>query len=378
MTSAALQEPPIVSAGAASVEFLRSIPRDFARVHLLLSQGPEEEHERLAVAPTTPPAAIINTATRLGRPVSTRIGDPETIAREIDRAYSERGVVSEATTSTDAEGPAAAQDPAEEIDRLLEHADRDLLSTQGKGPVVRLVDAVLFEALQRGASDVHVQPLADRALVRYRIDGVLHTMRELKPALANSVVSRIKVMGRMDIAERRVPQDGRAAITIGRGSTPSFTPLSQDDDEPRPPTSAARSIDLRISTLPTSYGERAVVRLLESSRGEYLSGFDTLGMPGHVRSAYLERASRASGIVLVTAAVARVKDHGGCCFRCAPALPPPRLRPQHRHHRGPDRIRTLDRWPFHQPVAGQHQEGSHIRHRAASHPPPGPRHCHGR
>jgi general secretion pathway protein E len=125
-------------------------------------------------------------------------------------------------------------------------------------------------------------------------------MRELKPALANSVVSRIKVMGRMDIAERRVPQDGRATITIGRGSTPSFTPLSQDDDEPRPPTSAARSIDLRISTLPTSYGERAVVRLLESSRGEYLSGFDTLGMPGHVRSAYLERASRASGIVLVT------------------------------------------------------------------------------
>jgi type II secretory ATPase GspE/PulE/Tfp pilus assembly ATPase PilB-like protein len=143
--------------------------------------------------------------------------------------------------------------------------------------VIKLVDVLLFEALGRGASDVHIQPLSDRTLIRYRLDGVLHTVRELTGSrdLATAIISRIKVMGKMDIAEKRIPQDGRASVSIGE-----------------------RSIDLRISTLPTSYGERAVLRLLDNS--QQISDFESLGMPPEVESQFLERASRSSGIVLVT------------------------------------------------------------------------------
>ncbi|MCB1185515.1 Flp pilus assembly complex ATPase component TadA, partial [bacterium] len=164
---------------------------------------------------------------------------------------------------------------ADEIDRLLTEADRDLLSTEGKGPVIRLVDAILFEALSRSASDVHIQPLDDRALVRYRLDGVLHTVRELPRTVTGAVVSRIKVMGRMDIAERRIPQDGRATVTIGPPAR------SASDD-----ASGCRAVDLRISTLPTSYGERAVIRLLDNT--QQLCDFDRIGMPSDVCEPFLE------------------------------------------------------------------------------------------
>jgi general secretion pathway protein E len=111
--------------------------------------------------------------------------------------------------------------------------------------------------------------------VRYRVDGVLHDVRTLAPELAVAVVSRVKVMGRMDIAERRVPQDGRATVSIGE-----------------------RPIDLRISTVPTSHGERAVLRLLDHQ--QQLTEFGALGMPPRVAAPFLERARRANGIILVT------------------------------------------------------------------------------
>jgi general secretion pathway protein E len=145
---------------------------------------------------------------------------------------------------------------------------------------VQLVDRLLLDALRRNASDLHVQPLAERTLVRYRVDGVLHTAQELSPEVSLAVVSRIKVMGRMDIAERRVPQDGRATVTVG--------------DAAKAPT-----VDLRISTLPTSYGERAVVRLLSNEQGQWRLGFDELGMPDETQRLYLEAAGRSHGMLLV-------------------------------------------------------------------------------
>ncbi len=266
-------EQPASAAGLraelVSSAFLKCIPRDFAREHLIVSQGIKGGCERLAVALTTDAAVIFNVGVRLEAPVHAYTADPEAIARTIDEAY---GQV--AAGSAPSESPGDDGVP-EEIERLLAEADRDLLSTQGKGPVVRLVDLLLFEALSRRASDVHVQPLDDRSLVRYRLDGVLHTVRELSRALTPAVVSRIKVMGRMDIAERRIPQDGRATVTIGD-----------------------RPVDLRISTLPTSYGERAVLRLLDNTL--QLCAFDHLGMPGDVAERFLERSRRTNGIILVT------------------------------------------------------------------------------
>jgi general secretion pathway protein E len=255
-----------------SPEFLSLIPRDFARDHLVLSRGREGDTEHLLVAERTEPAVIHNVGVRLRVQVTTEIADDEMIANAIDSAYQ-------------VERPVASIDQpegsSEEIDRLLARADRDLLTTEGKGPVVRLVDAILFEALSRHASDVHVQPLEDRSLIRYRVDGVLQTARELPASVTNPLVSRIKVMGRMDIAEKRVPQDGRATVTIGGGER-------------------GRSIDLRISTLPTSFGERAVIRLLDTSGEEHLLSFESLGMPQDVLDRYLDRASRSSGIILLT------------------------------------------------------------------------------
>jgi len=250
--------------------FLELIPRDFAREHLIVSQGEVDSAERLAIAVETDPCAVFNAGVRLGRPVISSEFEAEAIARVIDEAYEARGSLDQAE-----DHPSAPEIDESELDRLISEADRNLLNTSGKGPVVRLVDAVLFDALGRSASDVHVQPLPDRTLIRYRLDGVLHTMRELSPGVTNAVISRIKVMGRMDIAERRVPQDGRAGVTI-----------------------ADRAIDLRISTLPTSYGERAVLRLLDNTR--QLCDLDQLGMLHDVQVQYLDRATRSSGIILVT------------------------------------------------------------------------------
>src|SRR5690606_12249497 len=134
------------------------------------------------------------------------------------------------------------------------------------------------------ASDVHIQPVKGRTLVRYRLDGVLHTVRELPLSLAASVVSRVKVMGRMDVAEVRAPQDGRATVSIG-GSAGA---------------QSGRRVDLRISTLPSTYGERVVIRLLDPARSEALLSFDGLGMPESVQKRYLAQVSKTSGIVLST------------------------------------------------------------------------------
>jgi len=212
---------------------------------------------------------------RLGRRCTTRIADAEVVARHVDALYegARRDGRAGGVGDDDVAGEPGRRNA--ELDHLLRDADRDLLNTQGKGKVIKLVDALLFEALGRSASDLHVQPLADRTLVRYRVDGVLHDMRELGADLAATVVSRIKVMGRMDIAERRIPQDGRATVKIGQ-----------------------RPIDLRISTLPTSYGERAVLRLLDNS--QQLCEFESLGMPDRIARPYLERAGRTNGIILVT------------------------------------------------------------------------------
>lgn len=298
---------------APSDRFLRLIPRDFARAQLIISAGSFQrdgvECERLVVSERTYRAAVFNVGVRLGVPVEITIGHDEQIASKLDEAYSsfaQRGETEARASSDTVSEPEI--DPGE-IDHLVAEADRDLLSTQGKGPIVRLVDAILFEALLRGASDVHVQPLSDRTLVRCRVDGVLQTVRDLPSGLAAGVVSRIKVMGRMDIAERRVPQDGRASVRIGgkSGSGTRDAGLMEDEGgEDRAGVGGVRgngggrSIDLRISTLPTSYGERAVIRLLESSRGAFMTDLGTLGMPDDVRRRFESCVSRPNGIVLVT------------------------------------------------------------------------------
>jgi len=268
---------------APSDRFLAIIPRDFARRHLLVSRGIHQGAERLWIAPTTSPAAVHNVGVRLAAPVEPTPADPDAIAAEIDRHYglaipaASLAVGPDSATHPD---PHLDAHPDAHLDALIARADTDLLSTSGKAPVVRLVDALLFEALGRGASDVHIQPLADRTLIRYRVDGVLHDVRSIPPALTLAVASRVKVMGRMDVAERRLAQDGRATVGLGADGT-------------------RRAVDLRISSFPTSYGERIVLRLLDPARAAHLLDFASLGMPAAAERLYLARAARSSGILLV-------------------------------------------------------------------------------
>ncbi len=139
----------------------------------------------------------------------------------------------------------------------------DLLDTEGRAPIIRLVNHLLFDAVKAGASDVHIQPYEDRVIVRQRIDGVLFDSFEIPKAVQEEVLTRVKVLGKMNIAEKRLPQDGRATVQLGD-----------------------RTVDLRIASLPTSHNERIVIRLLDKSARLYTLG--ELGMPPH----YLRHVSR--------------------------------------------------------------------------------------
>ncbi len=259
--------------------FLSSVTHEFARRHLVLSAGFDGATERLLVAVQTKPWIIHNVGVLLGRPVNAEIAPAEAIAAAIDTAYSGAQHPSDAEQLS-IRGPA---DLEADLQQAVRDAESDLLSTQGKAPSVRLVDLILFEALLKGASDVHLQPVRGRTLVRYRLDGVLHTARELPGTLAASVTCRVKIMARLDVAEQRAPQDGRATVTIGGGDC-----------------AEGRRIDLRVSALPSTYGERVVLRLLDPSRSPHLKSFASLGMSPQIELAYLAQANRTSGIVLST------------------------------------------------------------------------------
>ena len=271
--------------GQPSAEFHAQVSHDFARRHLVLSAGCMEGVEHLLVAELTKPLTVLNIGVLLRRPTRTTVVDPEQLAALIDLAYREAGAtpiqglpLASALVVVD-----GSEDVEADLERAVREAETDLLHTQGKAPAVRLVDLILFEALQRSASDVHVQPARGKTLVRYRLDGVLHTVRELPLSLAASVVSRIKIMASLDVAEQRAPQDGRASVSIGgtRGG-------------------GGRRIDLRVSSLPSTYGERVVLRLLDPSRSPHLQSFAGLGMPAAIEKAYLGLTTRTSGIVLST------------------------------------------------------------------------------
>lgn len=162
---------------------------------------------------------------------------------------------------------AALADSAASID--------DLLDTRDDAPVIRLINALLMEAVKEGASDVHVETQEKRLVIRFRVDGVLRDMIEPPRALAPLLVSRIKVMAKLDIAERRVPQDGRVTLRIG-----------------------GHDVDARVSTIPTQHGERVVLRLLE--KGSLKLDLSGLGMSERDQAVFGRLLERPHGILLVT------------------------------------------------------------------------------
>ncbi len=153
--------------------------------------------------------------------------------------------------------------------------DYDLLAEKEENPIIQMVNAIFLEAIQQGASDVHFEPTEDGLIIRYRIDGILHQRHQPPKGLEAQLSTRVKVMAKMDIAEHRLPQDGRIKLQHG-----------------------GREIDFRVSTLPTVYGERIVLRILD--KGNVVLGLEHAGMNERVLKGFRKLIHFPEGIVLVT------------------------------------------------------------------------------
>ena len=181
--------------------------------------------------------------------------------------------------AADAGAAALAGDLAQDMDlsRLLQEIPRveDLLDSRDDAPLIRLINALFTQALREGASDIHIEPFETRSVVRLRIDGTLRDLIEPARALHGALVSRVKIMAQLDIAEKRLPQDGRIALRV-----------------------AGKPVDVRVSTIPTGHGERVVLRLLDKQAGRL--DLTRLGMDD-ATLAQMDRLIREPhGIVLVT------------------------------------------------------------------------------
>ena len=205
-------------------------------------------------------------AAALGRPVTVAVAVPIELEAAFDRLYTELGEGGDPEEMLDEVVPDA--EPAEEDAERL----KDLAS---EAPVIRLVNQLIARAVETHASDVHLEPFPDRLRVRYRYDGVLHEVEPPPARLQAAIISRIKIMARLDIAERRLPQDGRIKLTV-RG----------------------HEIDFRVSSVPSLHGEKVVLRVLDRTAVEF--DYAKLGLPADIRQG-LERAlDLPNGMVLVT------------------------------------------------------------------------------
>jgi general secretion pathway protein E len=151
----------------------------------------------------------------------------------------------------------------------------DLLDSDDDAPIIRLINAVLTQAVRENASDIHVEPFENRLVIRFRVDGILREVLQSKRAVAPLVVSRLKVMSKLDIAEKRLPQDGRISLRI-----------------------AGRAVDIRVSTIPSGHGERVVLRILDKQAGRLELG--ALGMVPQIERLMDELIHKPHGILLVT------------------------------------------------------------------------------
>jgi len=261
-------------------EFIDRVGHDFAREHLVLWVN-RDGHRVVLHSSQTNPAALHNVSVLIDQWPDREVIDSSELAQWIDSSYANAMENAKGKSQLEIDEPQSHED---EIERLINEQDSDLLSTSGKSPVVRLIDGLLFDGIRKNASDIHFQPNQDGLLIRFRIDGALIDARTLPLRFAAPVTSRIKVMGNMDIAESRTPQDGRTSVTIGQGSA--------GDD--------LHEIDLRISTLPTSEGERVVIRFLDSNQGQRLATLDAIGMPETILAQYRAVSARPNGIILLT------------------------------------------------------------------------------
>jgi general secretion pathway protein E len=204
-------------------------------------------------------------AMALGCPVKVLVALPIELEAALDRLYpSQDGLMAAAAQSLDGDSARANGDDAERL--------KDLASEE---PIIRLVNQMIARAVETQASDIHIEPFDDKLRVRYRYDGVLHEAEPPPPQLQAAIISRIKIMGQLDIAERRLPQDGRLRLAV-RG----------------------QDVDFRVSTVPSLHGETVVLRILDSTAVAF--DYAALGLPEQVTGGLSRALEQPNGMVLVT------------------------------------------------------------------------------
>jgi len=257
-----------VALDSVDAELVRQVPINFAKQALILPLRLEGESVALLVADPLDTTVLDHARMLLQRNVSPHVATGAVIIDAINGLYDR--AVNEAEQLV---GEMEAQDLQSLAHELEE--PQDLLDVDDEAPIIRLVNSLLFRAAKERASDIHIEPMERELLVRFRIDGVLQEIIKPPKRYQNSIVSRVKVMGQLNIAEKRLPQDGRIRIKL-----------------------AGRDIDIRLSTIPCTFGERIVMRLLD--KNTTLLDLQDIGMGPETMRGMDQVIRRSHGIVLVT------------------------------------------------------------------------------
>jgi general secretion pathway protein E len=244
---------------------VQGLPVDWARSHAML---PLRDGDRLCAVLDDPArlGGVDDLALLLGQELSPVLSTRDEVLKAIEKCYFSRKDSSQAFIDTLAPAPASREPHA---------AAEDLLRMADQAPVTQLVNLILLEAVKQRASDIHLEPFKERLVVRYRIDGFLYERPSPPKNMEAALTSRLKVMARLDIAEKRLPQDGMASVRVGE-----------------------RTVDIRVSTLPVAEGERVVLRLL--NRESTLLPLTDLGMGPENLAEFRRLLKEPNGIILVT------------------------------------------------------------------------------
>ncbi len=253
---------------------LRVMPSSIARMYNAVPVSVQGNSVTVAVIDPYNPQLVEELSFVLGKDVHLAVAMPKQIEAAIARYYGEESG-SLKDVLEEMESQLATSEIVETVAKSGAQGAAALEELASQAPIVRFVNLILFQAIQDRASDIHFEPFEDEFKIRYRVDGGLYEMAPPPKYLALPVISRIKVMSNLNIAERRLPQDGRIQINL-----------------------AGRQVDLRVSTLPTQYGESVVLRVLD--RSVVNLSIESLGMPAEVMSRIGELIRIPNGIVIVT------------------------------------------------------------------------------
>ncbi|HKX11656.1 MAG TPA: type II secretion system ATPase GspE [bacterium] len=241
---------------------------NFAKRNELIPLSRTADRVEVAIADPINIAALDDLRLLYGASVRPVIASSAEITEAINIVYN-RGSGADRTVMSDLQ-----EESLENLTQELEEP-QDLLESDDEAPIIRLVNSLIFRAVKQKASDIHIEPFERDLVVRFRIDGVLYDIMHPPKKAQNSVISRIKIMANLNIAEKRLPQDGRIRIKA-----------------------AGKDIDIRVSTLPTSFGESVVMRLLDKSK--VLLDLGNVGVQGQALDQMLDLINRSHGIILVT------------------------------------------------------------------------------